>query len=117
MEFLYNIVVALHFLGLASLIGGALVQMKARGERQINRAIIHGALVQVLTGLILVGMQEMVDSLDRDPNHAKVGVKLLVALVIAVVALINEKRPTIPDGVYFTVFGLAVANVLVAVFW
>lgn len=117
MELLYNVLLALHFLGLASLVGGGLVQMTARGERAINTAMTHGALTQVVTGLLLVAMQEMADSLGYDPNHPKFGVKLVVAAVIAVLAWTNRTRPSIPDGLYFLVFGLSVANVLVAVFW
>ncbi|WP_129667824.1 hypothetical protein [Phytoactinopolyspora endophytica] len=116
-EFLYDLLVVLHFLGLASLIGGALVQMKARGERTINVAMVHGALTQVVTGLLLVAMQEMADSLNIDPDHPKIGVKLVVVVVVTVLAWINRSRPTVPDGLYYLVFGLSVGNVLVAVFW
>jgi hypothetical protein len=117
MDLVYDAVVVLHFLGLASLIGGALVQMSARGGRTINAAMTHGALTQVVTGLILVGMASGIDSLDKNVDNAKITVKLVVALVVLVLAWLNRKRPTIPDGLFFAVFGLSVANVLVAVFW
>ncbi|NED99655.1 hypothetical protein [Phytoactinopolyspora halotolerans] len=117
-DFLYNLLVVLHFLGLASLIGGALVQMRtAGGERVINMAMLHGALTQVVSGLLLVAMQEMADSLDIDPNHGRIGVKLVVALVVTVLAWINRSRSSIPDGLYYLIFGLSVGNVIVAVFW
>jgi hypothetical protein len=117
MEFLYNLIVVLHFLGLASLIGGWLVQLRTPAERLINSAMLHGVLVQLVTGVILVGLAEGVDSLDRDVDNAKIGVKLLVALAVAVLCWLNRKRPIVPDGLYLLVGGLAIANVVVAVYW
>jgi hypothetical protein len=117
MEIVYDLVLVLHFLGLASLIGGWLVQMRARGGRLVNPAMVHGALTQVLTGLLLVGLAEAVDSLDKDVDNAKIGVKLVVALVVLVLAWVNRRKGTVPDGLYFIIGGLAVLNVVVAVFW
>lgn len=117
MEFVYNLLVVLHFLGLASLIGGWLVQMRGRGGRHVNPAILHGVLVQLVTGVILVGLAEGVEGLDREVDNVKIGVKLLVALVIAVLAWVNRKRSTMPDGLYYLIGVLAIANVIVAVYW
>ncbi len=117
MEFVYDVVVVLHFIGLASLFGGALVQMSASTGRKINMAMLHGVLTQLVTGVALVGMGEAIDSLGVDVNHAKIGTKLAIALVIGVLCWVNRKRPTVADGLYFTVFGLTAANVVIAVFW
>lgn len=116
MEFVYNLVVVVHFLGLASLIGGWLVQTRAR-ERVVNLAMVHGVMTQLVTGIILVGLAEGVDSLDKDIDRAKIAVKLVVALVVAIVCMINRKRASVPDGLYFLIGALSVANVVVAVFW
>ncbi|MDQ1249250.1 MAG: hypothetical protein QG597_3624, partial [Actinomycetota bacterium] len=43
MEFLEHVLVVLHFLGLAALIGGFLVQIKD-SPRVVNNAMFHGAL-------------------------------------------------------------------------
>ncbi|HEU4543953.1 MAG TPA: hypothetical protein VFR23_22650 [Jiangellaceae bacterium] len=117
MSIVYNLVVVFHFLGLASLIGGWLVQMGARGERYVSPAMLHGVLTLLLTGVILVGLAEGVESLERDIDNAKIAVKLGVALVVAVLAWFNRRRQAIPDGLYFVIGGLAIANVVVAVFW
>ncbi len=117
MDFLYNLLVVLHFLGLASLVGGWLVQMRARGGRQISAAMLHGALVLLLSGILLVGLASGVETLDRDVDNARAGVKLVIALVIAVLAWINRRRQSVPDGLYFVVGTLAIANVVIAVFW
>jgi hypothetical protein len=115
--FVYNLVLVLHFLGLASLLGGWLVQMRARGERYVSPAMLHGVLTLLVSGVVLVGLAEGVDSLERDIDNAKIAVKLGVALVVAVLCWVNRRRQVVPDGLYFVIGALAVTNVVVAVFW
>ena len=114
MEILRDILVFLHFIGLAALFGGLFVQIKS-DPRVVNNAVIHGALTQVVTGLLLVGLLEADE--DVTVNHAKIGVKLLVALVITVLAFANRKKASIPNGLFFGLMGLTALNIAVAVFW
>jgi FtsH-binding integral membrane protein len=114
MEILRDVLVFLHFIGLAALFGGLFVQVKS-DPRVVNNAVIHGVLTQLVTGLLLVGVLEGMD--DLEVNNAKVGVKLLVALVIAVLAFANRKKTSIPNGLFFGLMGLTVLNIAVAVFW
>lgn len=115
METVYDIVLIVHFLGLASLIGGWLVQMRASGERQVNPAMLHGALTQVVTGLAIVGLGESV--LERDYDYVKVTVKLVIAALVLLLTYVNRRREVIPDGLYFIIGGMAIANVAIAVLW
>jgi hypothetical protein len=117
MDVVYKILVVLHFLGLASLIGGWLVQLRAVGERYVSAAMLHGVLIQLLTGVLLVGLAEGVESLDRTVDRTKIGVKLLVTVVVAVLCWANRRRQYVPNGLYFLIGLLAVGNVVVAVFW
>jgi hypothetical protein len=117
MDVVYKVLVVLHFLGLASLIGGWLVQLRAVGERYVSGAMLHGVLVQLVTGLLLVGLAEGVDSLDRTVDRTKIGVKLLVTLVVTVLCWANRRREFIPNGLYFLIGLLSVTNVVIAVFW
>ena len=117
MEFVYNLVLVLHFIGVASLLGGAMVQLSARGGRTINAAMVHGALTQIVTGVAMAAMGGGIDSLGIDVNHAKLGVKMVVVLVVTVLCWMNRRKATIPDGLFFAVFGLSFANVVIAVFW
>jgi hypothetical protein len=114
MEILRDILVFLHFIGLAALFGGLFVQIKS-DPRVVNNAVIHGVLTQLVTGLLLVGVLEGMD--DVEVNNAKVGVKLLVALVIAVLAFANRKKTSIPNGLFFGLMALTALNIAVAVFW
>ena len=113
MEILRDILVFLHFIGLAALFGGLFVQIKA-DPRVVNNAMLHGILTQLVTGLLLVGVLE---GLNEEVDNAKIGVKLVVALAIAVLVFANRKKPTLPNGLYFGLMGLTVLNIGVAVFW
>ena len=116
MELLRQILLFIHFLGLASLLGGLLVQLKGP-ERRILPAVLHGALTQLLSGVLLVGVLEGLDDPAHPVNNVKIGVKLLIVLVITVLAWLNRKKPSIPDGLFFALLALTVVNVGVAVFW
>lgn len=113
MDLVRDLLVFLHFIGLAALFGGLFTQLKS-APRVVNAAMWHGALTQVVTGLLLVGVLEMDDA---DVNNAKIGVKLVVALVIAALILVNRKKQTLPDGLFFGLLGLTALNIAVAVFW
>ena len=116
MDVLYNVLVVLHFVGLASLLGGWLAQLGAREGRVMNLAMLHGVLTQLVTGVALVGLGSAVESLPS-PDNAKITVKLGVALVIAVLVWANRRRAAVPGGVFFGVGLLSLANVVIGVFW
>ena len=113
MEIVTNALVFVHMLGMGALFGGAFVQIKS-SERVVNNAMLHGVLTQVASGLLLVGVLE---SGSAPVDHAKIAVKFGLAVVIAVLAIVNRKKPSIPDGLYFGIVGLTVATIGVAVFW
>ena len=113
MDFLRDLLLFLHFIGLAALFGGLFVQVKAQ-PRVVNNAMFHGILTQLVTGLLLVGVLE---AGDHEVDNAKIGVKLLVALVIGALILVNRKKQALADGLYVGLLGLTALNIAVAVFW
>lgn len=113
MDLLHDLLVFLHFIGLAALFGGLFVQLKA-DPRVVNNAMLHGIATQLVTGLLLVGLLEADD--DAEVDNAKIGVKLLVALVIGVLVWVN-RRKTLPAGLFLGLLGLTALNIAVAVFW
>ena len=113
MDFGYDVLVFLHMLGMAALFGGTFVQVRAP-ERVVNNAMLHGVLTQVVTGLLMVGILE---SGTEPVNHAKIGVKFALAVVIAVLVIVNRKKPSIPDGLYYGLLGLSVVTIGVATLW
>ena len=113
MEILKDVVLILHFVGLAAIIGGFLVQTRA-AEKTIHAAMLHGALTQLATGVVLVGLNE---GLDHEVNNLKIGVKLLITLVVTVLAWVNRKKQPVAPVVWAAVGGLSIVNVVVAVLW
>ena len=118
MDIVYNIVVVLHFVGLALLLGAFLVQLTAK-EKTVTRWMFDGAMTQLLTGLIMVGMLEsgaMGEAEKAEVDTTKIAIKLVVVLVIAVLAAIGRRRQP-PQNVLWLVIGLlTLANVVIAVF-
>ena len=117
MSFLYNALLVLHFIGLAMLLGGFFAQIGAKPP-VVTHWLRDGALLQVITGLVMVGLAEG-GSVDAGPfAHAAVGVKLLIAAVIAVLAVFGMSRPAEKQKTFWASCGaLALINVVVAVFW
>lgn len=117
MEFLFKAILVLHFLGLASLIGGFLVQIKTK-PRVVNTAMLHGIYVQLVTGILMVGLAYPLHSSTGSPlpNNVKIAIKLLVAIVVLVLLLANRKKESISDGTWAAIGGLSILNVVVAVF-
>jgi len=118
MEIVFDIVVVLHFVGLALLLGAFLVQVRDP-QKTVTRWMWDGALTQLLTGLIMDGMISgglLGDEEKEELNNGKIGIKLVVVLIIAVLAFIGKKRPAPQVGLWATIGLLTLVNVVVAVF-
>lgn len=116
MDLLHTIFLILHFIGLASLLGGFMVQMKtiAKGEGQILPAMFHGALVMLVSGLALVGLNE---ARDVEVDHMKIGIKLLVLIAVTGLVLAFRRKKPVAPWVLWTIGLLTVVNVAIAVAW
>jgi hypothetical protein len=115
-EFVYNLLVVLHFIGLASLLGGFIVQMKSP-EKGVNPAMFHGALTQLVTGVLLVGIASAGLVPGEEVDHAKIAVKLVIVLIITALAFIGRKRTPPQVGLWGAIGALTLVNVVIAVFW
>src|SRR3546814_3254284 len=113
MDTLRLVLLFLHLLGFAALFGGLLAQMGVV-DKVVNSAMRDGAGTAFLAGLALVGVLE---AGDGDVNHAKIGAKLLVGLVILGLVMANLRKPKISDGLFYGLIALAVLNVGLAGFW
>jgi hypothetical protein len=120
-EFILHSLVVLHFIGLASLLGGFLTQMKAMGKglAVIVPAMVHGAWTMLLTGLLLVGVREWmaVMAWDDELNHMKIGAKSLIVTVILILVIHYKKKQTVSAKVFGAIGLLTILNVVLAVFW
>lgn len=120
MDFVYSLILILHFIGLASVVGGFLVQMRSP-QKGVNPAMLHGALTQLVTGLLLVGLPEMGVALPYEGweswDHAKIAVKLVITIVITVLAFIGRRKPLPQTGLWGAIGALSIANIVIAVLW
>ncbi len=115
-DFLYNAVVVLHFVGLASLLGGFLVQMRS-SEKGVNPAMLHGAITQLVTGIIMQGMLESGAVGDGEVLTWKLATKLGITVVVTVLAFLGRLRTGPQVGYWAAIGGLTLINVILAVFW
>lgn len=113
MEIVYDLLVVLHLLGMAAVVGSWLTVVR---EPRFVPWMRDGAGVQVVTGLALVGLASS-GVVDHEVDNTKIAVKLLVALAVLALAIVAGRRRPAPAGMIHAIGGLAVLNVLVAVLW
>lgn len=119
-EILRNVTLILHFIGIGALLGGFLTQMKAMRSKQakIVPAMNHGAWTMFITGLILTGVAEYRASIiGFEVNHALIGAKTFVVVVILALVLLNKKKPTVSPAVFGSIGLLTIANITMAVLY
>ncbi|HEX6358446.1 hypothetical protein [Actinophytocola sp.] len=115
MEFVRLLLVFLHLLGMALLVGMFLVQRRAPADAPLNPGWLHIAALQLITGLAL---QLLAPATDAEYNGMKLGIKTLVLLVIGGLALTYViRRVPAPKWLPPSLVGLVVVNVGIAVFW
>ena len=111
-----NILLILHFIGLASLLGGVIVQIRT-SPRVVNRAVMDGALLQLITGILLVGVIEMQKGTEGAdiPNNSVIGIKLVVLLIITGLAFVNRSKEQISTAVWAAIGLLTLFKIVIAV--
>jgi len=115
MEFLYNLFLVLHFIGLAMLLGGWFVQMSSP-DKGVNRTMVEGALTQLVTGVVMVGMLSAGAIEGEEPNNPVVATKLLIVVVITILAFVGRRRPAPQVAIWAIIGLLTLVNIVVAVF-
>lgn len=121
MSIAFSILLFLHIIG-ASLVFGLWVANFKKGI--VLPGQFHAALLQVVTGFALYFMQ-MAENMQL--NHMMIGIKMVVALVIAAAAFMGQKKykaaralGTPESGkniaLAHTVGGLALINIAIAIF-
>jgi hypothetical protein len=116
MDVLIHLFVALHIIGIAALLGGFLTQMKAMGQgtARFVPAMLHGALTMLITGAILVGLNQ---ADDQPVNNIKIGIKMALLVVILGLVYVKRDEETVDKSLFGLVGALTMANVFIAVLW
>jgi hypothetical protein len=114
MNVLRLILLYVHLVGFALLLGGAVAQYLS-GTIRINAAMLWGAGIQVLSGLGLAA--PLRGGGDAEPEPAKLAVKAVIGLMIFAMVFFARKRDVVNSGHFFAIVGLTLVNAAVAVFW
>lgn len=116
MEIVRLILLAVHILGLAAIVGVFFVQLRASSGFRTD-LLLGGAITQLVSGLALVGVRE---ASDLGVDNIKIAVKLgiaLIVLVAAIIAHVRQRKGGKVKPAFHAAGGFAVVNVLVAVLW
>ncbi|MBT2537663.1 MULTISPECIES: hypothetical protein [unclassified Arthrobacter] len=115
MDIVYNIMVFLHIVGAAMIVGIWIGNMK---KPTVHPRQFDGAALQLITGIVMMGL---IPALDMDANYFKLGIKFAIALAVGVLAFIGRRKykkdEPISKGLAHSVGGLALLNVAIATLW
>ena len=105
-----------HLLGMAAIVGTFFVQMRLK-DGHATGLVLGGAIVQVVTGIALVGARY---ASDLEVNHVKIAMKIGIGVAVLVAALLAaraQRNGSKVKPLFHTAGGLATVNVLVAALW
>ena len=115
MNIVFDIMVFLHIVGAAMIVGIWIGNMK---KPTVHPRQFDGAALQLLTGIVMMGL---IPALGKDVIYVKLGVKIAIALVVAVLAFIGSRKykrgEPVSKGLAHSVGGLALLNVAIATLW
>ena len=86
MNIVYNIMVFLHIVGAAMIVGIWIGNMK---KPTVHPRQFDGAALQLITGIVMMGL---IPALDMDANYFKLGIKFAIALAVGVLAFIGRRK-------------------------
>ena len=87
----YKVAFILHMIGVLGIIVGYFIELR-KGTRGIHPAMLHGASLQVATGLIMVDLRAMNYIKDEHTlNYSIVFVKFAIAVCILALCVMGRK--------------------------
>jgi hypothetical protein len=118
MDIAYKLLLVLHFIGLAGLLGGLLSQIPNK-PKKLQPFVLHSAWLMFIAGVAMVGVNRVMHSDDSSVellDHVPVSIKSTVLLVILVLGYLNLKKAALSTKIWGIMTVLSVANIVVAVF-
>ncbi|MFI2563649.1 hypothetical protein ACIPY3_12830 [Paenarthrobacter sp. NPDC089714] len=116
MSILFSILVFLHIVGAAMIVGYWIATIK---EPTVHPRQRDGAFLQLLTGIAMMGVLPLMP--DADPNYFKLGIKFAIGVAVAVLAVIGSRKvkkgEAVSTGLAHGVGGLALVNIAIATLW
>lgn len=116
MDFVHSLLVLVHIFGAAVIVGTWVATFR---KPTVTGWQFGSSIAMLVSGLLLVTMNEF--NPDVVVNHAKIGVKLLLALGVFVAALIGWRKQRngqpVSTGLAHGTGGTALIAMIVAVMW
>ena len=115
MSAINTVAYVIHLLSVLGILVLLLLQLK-KSPRTLNPGVLHAGLTALVAGLVMVGLHETVKP-DEPLNHAKVGIKFVILVVILALGYKNVKKPELSKNVWATMTGLVIFNLVIALAW
>ena len=116
MSILFNVLLFLHIVGAAMIVGYWIATMKQPTVHPRQR---DGAFVQLITGVAMMGILPMLP--NTHPDYFKLGIKFAIGLAVAVLAVIGSRKvkkgEPVSTGLAHGVGGLGLLNIAIATIW
>lgn len=122
MSILFSVLLFLHIVGAAMIVGFWIATMKQPTVHPRQR---DGAFVQLITGIAMMGVLPVLHNQDPahfgEPDYFKLGIKFAIGLAVAVMAVIGSRKvkkgEPVSTGLAHGVGGLALVNIAIATIW
>ncbi|MCH4249607.1 MAG: hypothetical protein LKF88_01840 [Microbacteriaceae bacterium] len=117
MTILFDIFLILHFIGLASLLGGFMTQMHGMrtGHAAVNAAMLHGALTMAVSGIVLFVLGAVTGHIAGGLAITKYVIKTVVLLIAFGLILRYRREKSAPTGAFAAIGALTLLDVVIAV--
>lgn len=113
MDVAQHLLVLVHLVAFAALLGGSVVQLRTP-EPEVNAAMLHGAWVCLVSG---VALWVVAGAVDLRVSVAAMVVKTVVSVALTVLVVLNRRFFSIPRGLLLLITLLALAEAAIAVLW
>ena len=113
MQIAAQVLVLVHLIGFAALLGGVLAQARTP-DPEVNVMMLYGALAELVSG---VGLWIVLGLTDQTPAVAPLVVKSVLTALVTGLVVINRKYASIPRGLWALIGLMTLASTGIAVFW
>ena len=115
MDIAYKLLLVLHFIGLAGLLGGLLAQIPNK-PKKLQPFVLHSAWLMFIAGVAMVGVNRAMHANDATVeilDHVPVSIKSTVLLVILALGYLNLKKATLSTKIWgsMTVLSLSLIHI------
>ena len=89
-----------------------LLMQTSKAEKVLPKGFMHAAMTALVAGFALIGLDS---ALNVEISHTKVGIKFIVLIGIMLFGYRNQNKAKISNGMWASLLGLTVFNILIAV--